>query len=70
MMVDKKEYTFQFDELQLPEDEAGNLKIDAKGNLLGGREFKARTFTSPYRADPEKVYSALRRPCLAARASR
>jgi hypothetical protein len=37
MMVDKKEYTFQFDELQLPEDEAGNLKIDAKGNLLGGR---------------------------------
>lgn len=58
MMVGTKEYQFKEDELVLPDDPVGDKKIDAKGNLLGGREFKARTFTSPFRKDPTKIYSS------------
>ncbi|CAE7073780.1 unnamed protein product [Rhizoctonia solani] len=44
------------DELTIDDDPKGDEKIDAKGNLLGGREFKAPTFSSPWRDDPERRY--------------
>ncbi|KAI5299990.1 F-box protein: endocytic membrane traffic, recycling ReCYcling 1 [Ascosphaera pollenicola] len=33
------------DEVELPIDEEGETKVDEWGNLLGGREFRVRTFT-------------------------
>ncbi|KAF4553757.1 Chromatin structure-remodeling complex subunit rsc7-like protein 1 [Elsinoe fawcettii] len=33
------------DEADLPEDEAGETKVDKNGNLLGGREYRVRVFT-------------------------
>jgi chromatin structure-remodeling complex protein RSC7 len=62
---------FKNDELTIEDDEKGDQKIDAKGNLLGGepssvefncsntvsgREFKAPTFASPWRDDPDRQY--------------
>ncbi|KAK5108348.1 hypothetical protein LTR62_008377 [Meristemomyces frigidus] len=32
------------DEVQVDNDEEGNAKVDAKGNLLGGRDYRVRTF--------------------------
>jgi chromatin structure-remodeling complex protein RSC7 len=32
------------DEVQVDDDEEGNEKVDSKGNLLGGREYRVRTF--------------------------
>ncbi|RVD80385.1 uncharacterized protein DFL_008282 [Arthrobotrys flagrans] len=32
-------------EIDLPEDPAGELKVDKDGNLLGGRQYRCRTFT-------------------------
>lgn len=49
-------YTVVNDEIQLDEDVRGEAKIDADGNLLGGREFKLHTFTSPMRPNPNKRY--------------
>ncbi|KAI5480214.1 chromatin structure-remodeling complex protein RSC7 [Pseudohyphozyma bogoriensis] len=49
-------YTIIDDEIILPEDERGEAKIDADGNLLGGRAFKVATFTSPLRPNPNKLY--------------
>ncbi|KAH7337725.1 chromatin remodelling complex Rsc7/Swp82 subunit-domain-containing protein, partial [Rhizoctonia solani] len=46
----------QNDELTIDDDPKGDEKIDAKGNLLGGREFKAPTFSSPWRDDTERQY--------------
>ncbi|KAF8323813.1 hypothetical protein DL93DRAFT_2049468, partial [Clavulina sp. PMI_390] len=54
--IEGKYYIFENDELQTEEDEVGNTKIDANGNLLGGRVFKADTFCSPWRPNPEKRY--------------
>ncbi|KAI5308179.1 hypothetical protein KEM55_006356 [Ascosphaera atra] len=33
------------DEVELPRDEEGETKVDEWGNLLGGREYRVRTFT-------------------------
>lgn len=33
------------DEVALPEDPEGETKVDKNGNLLGGREYRCRTFT-------------------------
>ncbi|PWN20099.1 hypothetical protein BCV69DRAFT_283634 [Microstroma glucosiphilum] len=51
-----KEYILDCDELELPGDEEGDKKIDANGNLLGGRVWKAAPFTSSMRSNPHKVY--------------
>lgn len=40
----------------LPSDPEGDKKVDEKGRLQGGRQYKAYNFTSDERADPEKVY--------------
>lgn len=45
------------DELILPDDPKGDTKIDAEGHLLGGREYKLVTFTSPTRKNPNRVYA-------------
>lgn len=44
------------EEVILPSDPDGDKKVDEKGRLLGGRQYKAYHFTSELRADPEKVY--------------
>jgi chromatin structure-remodeling complex protein RSC7 len=51
------EYVAGDDELIIPEFEKGNTKVDAEGRLLGGREYKLRTFTSATRKNPERVYA-------------
>lgn len=37
------------DEVDLPEDEEGEKKVDKMGNLQGGRDYRCRTFTIPGR---------------------
>jgi len=37
--------TINDDEVDLPEDEEGEKKVDKMGNLKGGREYRCRTFT-------------------------
>lgn len=44
------------EEVVLPSDPDGDKKVDDKGRLLGGRQYKAYHFTSDQRDDPEKVY--------------
>ncbi|PWZ01110.1 hypothetical protein BCV70DRAFT_199478 [Testicularia cyperi] len=44
------------EEVILPSDPDGDGKIDEKGRLQGGRQYKAYHFTSDLRGDPEKVY--------------
>lgn len=39
------------DEVDLPEDAEGETKVDKDGNLLGGREYRCRTFTVSGRGD-------------------
>ncbi|KAJ9138366.1 Chromatin structure-remodeling complex protein RSC7 [Pleurostoma richardsiae] len=39
------------DEVELPEDPEGETKVDKLGNLLGGREYRCRTFTVQGRGD-------------------
>lgn len=39
------------DEVALPEDPDGETKVDKDGNLLGGREYRCRTFTVAGRGD-------------------
>lgn len=39
------------DELLLPEDAEGETKVDKMGSLLGGREYRCRTFTVTGRGD-------------------
>ncbi|KAK3353340.1 chromatin remodelling complex Rsc7/Swp82 subunit-domain-containing protein [Lasiosphaeria hispida] len=39
------------DEVDLPEDAEGETKVDKLGNLLGGREYRCRTFTVAGRGD-------------------
>ncbi|EJT50068.1 protein-nucleus import-related protein [Trichosporon asahii var. asahii CBS 8904] len=52
-----QEYVAADDELILPDDPKGDTKIDAEGHLLGGREYKLVTFTSPTRKNPNRVYA-------------
>ncbi|CCO30572.1 Chromatin structure-remodeling complex subunit RSC7 AltName: Full=Nuclear protein localization protein 6 [Rhizoctonia solani AG-1 IB] len=54
--VNGKALFLQNDELTIDDDPKGDEKIDARGNLLGDREFKAPTFSSPWRDDPERKY--------------
>ncbi|KAL8280812.1 hypothetical protein RQP46_006816 [Phenoliferia psychrophenolica] len=49
-------FTVIDDEIQLEDDPRGEAKIAFDGNLLGGREFKLATFTSPLRQNPNKAY--------------
>lgn len=53
-----KTYRLEADgeEVILPSDPDGDKKIDDKGRLQGGRQYKAHHFTSDLRPDPEKVY--------------
>ncbi|SPO21822.1 uncharacterized protein UTRI_01315_B [Ustilago trichophora] len=44
------------EEVILPSDPDGDKKVDEKGRLQGGRQYKAYNFTSDLRGDPEKVY--------------
>jgi chromatin structure-remodeling complex protein RSC7 len=39
------------DEVELPDDPEGETKVDKLGNLLGGREYRCRTFTLAGRGD-------------------
>jgi chromatin structure-remodeling complex protein RSC7 len=55
--VQGKDYLLKNDELVLDKDEEGDKKVDEKGNLLGGREYNFRTFTSNHRADTEVQYA-------------
>lgn len=49
-------YQIRDDEIVMPDDPRGEAKIDSDGNLLGGRQWKVHTFTSPLRPNPNKVY--------------
>ncbi|KAK0636558.1 chromatin remodelling complex Rsc7/Swp82 subunit-domain-containing protein [Bombardia bombarda] len=42
------------DEVDLPKDPEGETKVDSMGNLLGGREYRCRTFTVAGRS--ERLY--------------
>lgn len=57
VFVRGKDYLLRNDELVLDTDEEGEKKVDEKGNLLGGREYKFKTFSSPYRADKDVQYA-------------
>jgi chromatin structure-remodeling complex protein RSC7 len=57
VFVRGKDYLLRNDELVLDRDEEGEKKVDEKGNLLEGREYKFKTFSSPYRADKEVQYA-------------
>lgn len=46
-----KPYELVDDELVLDEDEEGEKKVDKNGNLLGGREYRVRTFKVKGRGD-------------------
>ncbi|GHJ89039.1 hypothetical protein NliqN6_5441 [Naganishia liquefaciens] len=45
------------DEIEMEEDPRGEQKIDAKGRLLGGREYKVWTLHSQSEGDPERIYA-------------
>ncbi|KAN0061500.1 chromatin structure-remodeling complex subunit RSC7 [Thecaphora frezii] len=51
-----KVYRLDGDEVMLDSDPDGDKKIDAKGRLQGGRQYKAYNFTSELRDDPDRVY--------------
>ncbi|CAL1709920.1 unnamed protein product [Somion occarium] len=53
--VQGKVYIIEGDELVTDDDPKGDEKIDKDGNLLGGRKFKAHTFTLPNR-HPTRQY--------------
>ncbi|ORX36579.1 chromatin remodelling complex Rsc7/Swp82 subunit-domain-containing protein [Kockovaella imperatae] len=50
------DYTLGDDEVELPDNEKGDAKIDSLGRLTGGREWKVHTFNSPTRRNPDRVY--------------
>jgi len=45
------------DEVDLPEDEEGEEKVDKLGNLLGGRDYRVRIFTIRGRGDRQYMLS-------------
>ncbi|KAE8212294.1 hypothetical protein CF327_g4066 [Tilletia walkeri] len=54
--IDGVPFVQKGDSLVLPNDEAGDTKVDDKGRLQGGRVYKFPVFQMPNRADPEKLY--------------
>ncbi|KAI2140228.1 chromatin structure-remodeling complex subunit RSC7 [Ophidiomyces ophidiicola] len=57
------------DEVDLPEDAAGEGKVDKIGNLLGGREYRVRTFTILDRGDRLYMLSTEPARCIGFRDS-
>ncbi|OWZ58515.1 chromatin structure-remodeling complex protein RSC7 [Cryptococcus neoformans AD1-83a] len=55
--IKNEEYTVGDDELIIPDDPKGDMKIDAAGRLQGDREYKLVTFTSVERRNPERIYA-------------
>ncbi|TRM67020.1 chromatin remodelling complex Rsc7/Swp82 subunit-domain-containing protein [Schizophyllum amplum] len=55
LKVGGQAYTIDGDEFITEDDPAGETKIDKNGVLLGGRQFKATTFTIPNR-HPSRMY--------------
>ncbi|KAK4057308.1 chromatin structure-remodeling complex subunit RSC7 [Microbotryomycetes sp. JL221] len=51
-----QQYQVWDDEIVLEDDPRGETKIDSNGQLLGGREWQLRTFTSGWRKNPDKLY--------------
>ncbi|KAK6509839.1 hypothetical protein TWF481_004568 [Arthrobotrys musiformis] len=51
-------------EIDLPEDPSGELKVDKDGNLLGGRQYRCRTFTMMNRG--EQLYMLSTEPARCA----
>jgi chromatin structure-remodeling complex protein RSC7 len=45
------------DEVDLPEDEEGEQKVDKLGNLMGGRDYRVRVFTINGRGDRQYMLS-------------
>ncbi|KIJ23248.1 hypothetical protein M422DRAFT_276219 [Sphaerobolus stellatus SS14] len=57
--VGEREYVFENDELVTDDDPKGDEKIDKDGALLGGRVFKAQTFTLPTRHPTRRYMLAI-----------
>ncbi|KAK2765608.1 hypothetical protein FQN54_008462 [Arachnomyces sp. PD_36] len=57
------------DEVELPEDEEGETKVDKLGNLTGGREYRVRTFTIHNRGDRLYMLSTEPARCIGFRDS-
>ncbi|EGO01075.1 hypothetical protein SERLA73DRAFT_179127 [Serpula lacrymans var. lacrymans S7.3] len=53
--IQGKIYIIDNDEIVTEDDPKGDTKIDVNGNLLGGRRFKAQTFSLPGR-HPDRLY--------------
>ncbi|KAH9814886.1 chromatin remodelling complex Rsc7/Swp82 subunit-domain-containing protein [Melampsora americana] len=49
-------YLVEDDELTLPDDPKGDLKVTPEGVLLGDRQYKIPTFTSKARSNPNKHF--------------
>jgi hypothetical protein len=54
VMFEGNKYDVVNDEAQIDQDEEGNEKVDENGHLLGGREYRVRTFTIEGRG--ERLY--------------
>jgi chromatin structure-remodeling complex protein RSC7 len=57
------------DEVDLPEDPEGETKVDKLGNLLGGREYRVRTFTILNRGERQYMLSTEPARCIGFRDS-
>lgn len=57
------------DEVALPEDPEGETKVDKMGNLLGGREYRVRTFTILNRGERQYMLSTEPARCIGFRDS-
>lgn len=57
------------DEVDLPEDPEGEAKVDKLGNLLGGREYRVRTFTIQNKGDRLYMLSTEPARCIGFRDS-
>jgi chromatin structure-remodeling complex protein RSC7 len=57
------------DEVVLPEDPEGETKVDKMGNLLGGREYRVRTFTILNRGERQYMLSTEPARCIGFRDS-
>lgn len=57
------------DEVVLPEDPEGETKVDKNGNLLGGREYRVRTFTILGRGERQYMLSTEPARCIGFRDS-
>ncbi|KAH8695385.1 putative nuclear localization protein NPL6 [Talaromyces proteolyticus] len=57
------------DEVVLPDDDDGEKKVDKMGNLLGGREYRVRTFTILNRGDRQYMLSTEPARCIGFRDS-